>query len=77
MDTVSFQYPNFVVAPLSLVADEFDNYNYIAVLSSISCWTNQYAELLEWCDLHSCTVEGMTVRIPNDQTLTMFVLRWA
>jgi hypothetical protein len=47
------------------------------VLCDIEYWNTHYEELKDWCDEHSCETQGMTVDIPNDQVLTMWMLRWS
>jgi len=47
------------------------------VLCDIEYWNTHYEELKDWCDEHSCETQGMTVDIPNDHVLTMWMLRWS
>ena len=63
----------FIVAGQML--HEYDDH--IVVLTDISFWTYEIDNLIEWCNNNKCTQEGMTVRIPTDKLLTMFILRWS
>lgn len=46
-------------------------------LTDYKFWTDHEQELFEWCKLHSCTFSGMTVGVPDEQTLSLFVLKWS
>jgi len=63
----------FIVAGQML--HEYDDH--IVVLSDFAFWTLEIDNLIEWCNNNKCTQEGMTVRIPTDKLLTMFILRWS
>ena len=64
----------FIVAEPAL--HEFTN-EHLVVLSDFAFWTLEIDNLIEWCNNNKCTQEGMTVRIPTDKLLTMFILRWS
>jgi len=49
----------------------------IVMLSDIAFWNINYDSLHEWCRQNHSEVQGMTVNIPDDVTLTAFCLRWA
>ena len=57
------------------VASHFDQ-NHLVVLADISFWAAEYDNLLEWCNQNNCDAQGMTVDIPDEQTLSLFCLRW-
>ena len=62
-----------------IVADDFqiDNqFKYIVILTDIQFWIENNESLLSWCQEHNCSQQGMTVNIPDDETLTLFYLRW-
>lgn len=61
----------FVIAPQEIMGKT------IAVLCDIEYWNTHYEELKDWCDEHCCETQGMTVDIPNDHALTMWMLRWS
>ena len=63
----------FIVAGQML--HEYDDH--IVVLTDFIFWTYEIDNLIEWCNNNKCTQEGMTVRIPTDKLLTMFILRWS
>jgi hypothetical protein len=49
----------------------------IVVLSSIDFWTDNYEDLIAWCANNNADVQGMTVNIHDEKTLTAFCLRWS
>lgn len=49
----------------------------IIMLSDIEFWNTHYDALHAWCEQNASEVQGMTVNIPDDTTLTAFCLRWA
>ncbi len=49
----------------------------IVILSDISFWAGEYDNLKEWCNNNGSIIQGMTVNIPNAETLTAFCLKWA
>lgn len=49
----------------------------VVILADIEYWNNHYEELKSWCDARECEVKGMTVTVPDLETLTLFKLRWA
>lgn len=49
----------------------------LVILTEIDFWSENYETLKQWCIEHRCLAKGMTVEIPNDQTLTLFCLRWS
>ena len=63
----------FIVAESALHDDE----GHLIVLSDFAFWTLEIDNLIEWCYNNKCKQEGMTVLIPTDKTLTMFILRWS
>ena len=48
----------------------------LIVLTDIGYWAENYELLEQWCVEHGCRPQGMTVEIPNEHTLTAFILRW-
>ena len=62
----------FVVAP----AEYYNDNMHVVVLTDIPFWTSHIDQLSEWCRLHDCVLQGMTVEIPSDPTLTLFYLQW-
>ena len=73
--TLSEHKPRFVVAD-SIIAEELGQ-RVIVVLSDIGYWTKHYEALQQWCQENNSEVQGMTINIPDDQTLTAFCLKWA
>lgn len=49
---------------------------HLIVLCDIGFWADNYETLVEWVAEHNGIVSGMTVNIPDDETLTLFCLRW-
>ena len=52
-------------------------YGHLVVLTDIEHWNIHFDVLLAWCNDNACQIKGMTVDIPDDQTLTLFCLRWS
>jgi hypothetical protein len=58
--------------------NDFDYYyKHIVVLCDLVYWNTNYYELIDWCDENECEVLGMTVNIPDDQRVMLFILRWS
>jgi len=62
----------FIIAPDDLVEDEV----ILIVLSDYRYWADHQDALSVWCQQHNAQVQGMTVVLPDEATLTAFVLRW-
>jgi len=62
----------FIVAPTALVDKE-----QLVILTDYNYWADHTDELIQWCKEHGAANEGMTVVFPNEEILTLFVLRWA
>lgn len=56
---------------------QFDGIMYVVVLSDFNFWANEIDELEDWCSQHNAKVKGMTVEIYNEETLTLFYLKWS
>lgn len=68
----------FIIAPGYLTDGIFsDDEEHLVILSDFNYWVDHSSELSAWCKQHNCRLEGMTVIIPNNQTLTLFSLRWS
>lgn len=65
----------FTVANLE-VSQSLGQYT-IVMLGDIGYWVDNYDALEQWCAVNGGSVQGMTVNIPDDQTLTAFCLRWS
>lgn len=65
----------FIIAD-SIVAEALGS-PIIVMLSSIDFWADNYEDLIAWCADNDAKVQGMTVNIHNEKTLTAFCLRWA
>jgi hypothetical protein len=69
---------DFKDTKFAVVPNEFDfYYKHIVVLCDIAYWNNNYNELRDWCNSNDCEVLGMTVNVPDDERLTIFILRWS
>lgn len=59
-----------------------DNYltnvpgKFLIVLTDLQFWSENIEKLNIWCQQYCCNHQGMTVIVPNDETLTLFNLRW-
>jgi hypothetical protein len=54
-----------------------DGNEHIILLSDFNYWAENEPVLSKWCNQNNCRIEGMTVSIPDDKTLTMFMMRWS
>jgi hypothetical protein len=54
-----------------------ENPNIIIVLVDIEFWNDHYDELQNWSSNYGAVVRGMTVDIPDQETLSLFCLKWA
>ena len=52
-------------------------FQYIIILSKLSYWSENIDALIEWCDMYNCVQEGLTVNVPDKETMVLFTLRWA
>lgn len=64
----------FIIAD-SLVAESLGWPN-IVMLTNIEFWNEHYEDLIAWCADNNADVQGMTVNIHDEKTLTAFCLRW-
>ena len=69
-----FKKGRFVVAPGFLLNNPLEQ---VVVLSDFQFWTDHFEALSHWCDQNHARIEGMTVTLPDPETLTAFCLRWA
>lgn len=60
------------------VADDVYNVlcKHLIIMTDIAFWADNVDELVVWCRDHNCDVQGMTIEIPDDETFTLFCLRW-
>lgn len=49
---------------------------FLIVLTDIQFWAQNIETLSLWCQQHRSENQGMTVTLPDDETLTAFALRW-
>ena len=40
-------------------------------------WAEHIPDLEEWCQKYNCSWSGMVVNVPDERTLTIFVLKWS
>ncbi len=69
----SWKNRRFVVTPKELVDDGV----ILIVLSDYRYWVDRTDELIDWCKQRNAQVQGMTVVLTDEVSLTEFVLRWA
>lgn len=69
------QKAKFIVADVEV--SESLGVPHIVVLADIAYWNAHYDELVEWCQVNGCEPQGMTVNVPNPETMTLFALRWS
>lgn len=59
--------------------------NYRIVKADVGCyifltdwlyWNDKYDALVQWCDQYDCGIEGLAVNVPNQRTLSLWLLQW-
>jgi hypothetical protein len=63
----------FILASKDLVDDGVN----LIVLSDYRYWADHTDELTAWCKNRNAELQGMTVAIKDDATLTEFLLKWS
>jgi len=63
----------FIVAPSELIDDGVN----LIVLSDYKYWADNMDTLTAWCKDRNAEIQGMTVAIKDNTTLTEFLLRWS
>lgn len=46
-------------------------------LTDFVYWAENEEKLREWCELHNCEFAGMGINLPDEYTLTLFLLTWS
>ena len=67
--------PRFVVADHE-VSKTFDTHT-VVMLGDIGYWLHHYDDLRRWCEQNRSRIVGMTVEIPDAETVTAFCLKWS
>lgn len=49
----------------------------IVIMTDVEFWAANVDECIAWCHENGCRLQGMTIEIPDPETMTLFVLRWA
>ena len=62
----------FIVAPQILTDNEL-----LIILTDIKFWNDNFDQLQYWCKNNNSQQQGMTVLVPDSQSLTAFCLRWS
>jgi hypothetical protein len=65
----------FIVAESYLTSDLTDKI--LVVMTDFKYWTEYADECLAWCKQYGCEVKGMTIEIPDEETLLLFRLKWS
>lgn len=71
----SWKQNRFVVIPEYLDVD--NKHKTIVILTEIGFWAEHVDELVAWCAENNCETQGMTVTLPDSESVTLFTLRWA
>jgi len=64
----------FVVNRDSLIEE---GYEFFVVLTDFSFWIKNSDKLTAWCDRNQCKWTGMVISIPNETTMSLFILSWS
>lgn len=59
--------------------DMFDElgYSHMIIMTDVAYWAEHVDECLAWCKQYECLQKGMTIAIPNEETLALFLLKWS
>ena len=59
--------------------DLFDEigYTHLVIMTDIKFWAQAVDDCIAWCYQNECEIKGMTISIPNEETLAMFLLKWS
>lgn len=49
---------------------------FLIVLTELGFWADNIDHLATWCQMYNCEHQGMTVTVPNKETLSLFYLKW-
>ena len=63
----------FIISPNYLTDNKFYK---VIFLTDVRFWHDNIVELQDWCRQNNSLQKGMTVLIPDDLTLSLFILRW-
>jgi len=52
---------------------------HLLILTDYNFWGTEETsdKLLAWCSRNKCKMQGMTLILPTDKLLTMFILEWS
>ncbi len=62
----------FVIADSALN----DKPGYLIILTDFGFWATHMYDLDNWCKDHGGDIQGMTLNLPTEQSLSAFLLRW-
>lgn len=46
-------------------------------LTDYKFWAKNESDLQSWCNMYNSNFMGMTVTVPNESVLLLFLLRWS
>jgi hypothetical protein len=52
-------------------------FKHFVLLCDVVYWNKNYEDLMNWCYYNDSELLGMTVNIPDDKRLFLFILRWS
>lgn len=64
----------FIVADSALTEDITNKI--VVVMTDFKFWAACADECLDWCKQYNCEIRGMTIEIPDQDTLLLFRLKW-
>jgi hypothetical protein len=63
-----------------VVGQDFMNeigYSHLVIMTDVKFWAAQVDQCIAWCHQNNCEIKGMTITIPNEETLALFLLKWS
>lgn len=52
-------------------------YTHMIIMTDVKYWSEQVDNCIAWCSQYKCEIKGMTICIPNEETLALFLLKWS
>ena len=71
----SWKEERFIVAESYLTSELTDKI--LVVMTDYKYWAECVDECVEWCKQYGCEIKGMTIEIPDEETLLLFRLKWS
>lgn len=68
------KYQKFYFTPVN---SNLANGKFVIFLADYIFFAANQIELNDWCIKNNCDFQGMTVTVPDEHTLAIFILKWS